>query len=473
MKIKEYYKTYKKDLLVLLLLYLIFLVLLPFFFLHQGSVLVDSFTQNLYIPSEIIRGKLLYKDIGINYPPLSYQFNALLLNFFGLSTETIHIIGIINTLIILGLVYIIGRTITDKRTSFLSAIFIMELCCYNSWISNFIFPYASAMTYALSSFLAAVLFCILYIKNSKPKFMVLSFFFMGISVMCKIDFALFVLLLLLLIFLFKPFPQRYVLYCFLSIVLIPFISLGSLFFQGVNLPDIYSSVNLMEKLALSKYIKDFYTQYSGLYFSWSLLTLSLRIFLVFLIDILMIPITTIYFLSIFLYKITQRITKGIPSGILYLGIGFLSYLLFYNLFALNLSFFSFTWMPISTVIICLIILIFSLRKVGFTPVSIKNWKNISEFLSKIEKKKLAYIILCCSAFIASSRSLFMINLSVFGTFLLPLLTVVNIIFLLDYLPKYISNHFVHFQPDMWKNASLICLFIVGFVYLRFSYTYIS
>ena len=43
---------------------------------HFGDIMVDSFRE-AYIPSEVVKGQVLYKNIFTIYAPFAYLFNAL------------------------------------------------------------------------------------------------------------------------------------------------------------------------------------------------------------------------------------------------------------------------------------------------------------------------------------------------------------------------------------------------------------
>jgi len=75
-------KFRKSEYFPLTLLALVFVLFIPFFWLHQGILTIDT-GRELYIPSRILSGELLYKDILNIYGALAYQINALLFAFSG------------------------------------------------------------------------------------------------------------------------------------------------------------------------------------------------------------------------------------------------------------------------------------------------------------------------------------------------------------------------------------------------------
>ena len=160
MKMELLKKVDKGEILGFSLLSLMFLLLVPLFWGHQGHPIIDC-GREAYIPSEILKGQVLYKDILILYGPLSFQINALLYAIFGQSLNTLYAAGMFNSFLIVGLVYLMKVTVTTRGVSLALSFMIMAMTVFNYYISSFSFPYSFAMVYALSSFLLSLLFCIL------------------------------------------------------------------------------------------------------------------------------------------------------------------------------------------------------------------------------------------------------------------------------------------------------------------------
>lgn len=179
---------WKGDFYPLFFLLLLFSLLVVLFVGRQGSALTDCFAHGAFIPSQILEGKLLIRDVPIPYPPFSYQCHAFFLWVFGVHLNTIYGLGIVIAFLILLAFYFIARSLTAPWTAWAICFLIMTLCIFHYWIFNYIFPYAPAMLYALGSLLLSLLCCISYIQNSRPKILLLSFLFLGVSLASKFDF---------------------------------------------------------------------------------------------------------------------------------------------------------------------------------------------------------------------------------------------------------------------------------------------
>ena len=60
---------------------------------HWGDIQIDC-GRELYVPTEILRGKLLYRDIWYPYGPLAPYVQALLVALFGHSLNAFYLFGL-------------------------------------------------------------------------------------------------------------------------------------------------------------------------------------------------------------------------------------------------------------------------------------------------------------------------------------------------------------------------------------------
>ena len=80
---------------------------------HFGDIMVDSFRE-AYIPAQIVKGQVLYKNIFNIYAPFSYLFNAFLFLIFGIHLKVLYIAGFLSTLGILNLIFKISNEFMNK-----------------------------------------------------------------------------------------------------------------------------------------------------------------------------------------------------------------------------------------------------------------------------------------------------------------------------------------------------------------------
>ncbi len=257
-------KYLKSDWMLISVLFIIFLALLPFFYLHQGLLSVDT-GREFYIPQQINLGHVLYKDIFNIYGPISYQFNALLFHFFGEKITTLYIAGIINSFLIIVSLFFISREFLNKTLSFLMCLLTMFSLVFSTFLYNSNITYSYAMVYALSSFLISLLFLIKYIKTEKVSLLYISCLFMGVSILNKYEFILYPLVIVYTIFFLKPLNIKQKIAALLSFCIVPIISFGILFIEGLTISDLLNAFYLMKKMANADSMKVFYSNFGNFF----------------------------------------------------------------------------------------------------------------------------------------------------------------------------------------------------------------
>lgn len=400
------------DLFLVLSLVIIIFLLTLLFSSHLGSIIID-FGREASIPEEILNGKILYKDIFNIFGPLSYQINALFYAIFGINLKTLYFAGFLNASLIIAMLYYLSRLFTSKGISWIICLFIISSCFFNPNVFNYIASYSYAITYAFSSFLCSVLFLILYLKRSKDAFLSFSWFFIGISFITKYEYFPYLLFLLLITLIKKPSDKKYFIINLASFLIIPFISFSVLFLQGLNIHEFLQQIKLIKNFSLSPSLNYFYSNNAGLYpqrLFWSA-------------DFYVFKNEFIYsgglLTFLYLFFIMER-QKYLQKFLCLILILFCGYKYFYFLV---FSPFIFCWLPLSTLILFIILTI--------------KYKHII-FKNILEDNIGIYLIFVLIALLASLKSFFFLNFLSYGVFALPLLVMVNSIFITEYLPKWFN-----------------------------------
>ena len=259
---KEFFKSDKG---IILCLTIFFFALLPFFYLKQGLMLIDT-GREFYLPQQMLNGNVLYKDLYNMYGTLSYQINAILMAIFGQKITTLYWAGIINSLIIIITSYLLSRKFLDKILSFLISVFLIFALVYNVFLYNSNITYSYAIVYALSSFLVSVLFLVKYLKEEdKPHFAYISCLFAGISLTNKYEFVLYPLVLFLSLLIAKPLKIKEFINSILCFCAIPLLSFGSLFLQGFTIEDTKNAIELFIASLNAPTIKTFFTNFGSMF----------------------------------------------------------------------------------------------------------------------------------------------------------------------------------------------------------------
>jgi len=418
-KVKSNKAALSEDIFYFSTLVLIFAVLCFVFVGHQGHLLIDC-GRSAYIPELILKNKVLYKDMFVLYGPLSYQINAILYKIFGIHLNTLYFAGIANSLVVLATYYLISRKLTSAKVSWLACFLLMATSIFHYFLPNYIFPYSFSMIYALSAFLISVLLCLHYLEKANPVFLILSAFFMGFSMASKIDFSLFSFVLLAIAVYFKPLEGKSLVFFFLSFLIVPVFSWGVLFIQGLTIHELYNYLHSMREFLSADTLNYFYAHNTGLYptpmILYALKKLTFTFFYNFLI------ICAVFYLFFWLFsKFPNSKYKIILQSVVFI----LLYVVFPKDFFKDIATqITLAWLGISTTII----LLFSFKDKKMTLVAV-------------------------AGILAAMKSFFLINLNVFGTYLLPLLIIVNLVFIFDKMPELLK--FISEKP--WRQTIFILI----------------
>jgi hypothetical protein len=448
-------QTLKKyDVLEILFLIGLFLFLSSIFVGHQGSLIIDC-GREAYFPVEVLKGKILYKDIFNIYGPFSYQFNAFLYSIMGVNLSVLYKTGLVNAFISLASIFLIAKNLSTKGIAFAITLVVMVVCVFNNFIFNFIFPYSYAMTYALSSFLMSALFLILYTKTSKEWFMPLSFFFAGISFASKYEYTLYIVFLAIFVIFIKPLSNKQYFYSAVSFLLVPVLCFGTLFGQGLTFADLQNNILIIKKMVSTKTLKFFYSNFIGLYPSFSSTIFLLQDFFS----------SLVYFLSsvLLIYSLISLNKKQLSSGyktkilkwilIIFIMLGIWGYIGYLFGKVTNGSVFS--WLALSNLIIFIGFVSYYIKIIGFS--ALKSRTFLYEFFKNIELKDKCFMLTCFVGILSSLKSIFYININVYGTFMIPIVLITNVVFASDYLPRF----FVFIDKSIWRRSISTVLIILS------------
>lgn len=430
MENKKFYMPYIFFALLNCLLFILF-------YGKLGNFFIDI-SRELYVPFAMNNGAVLYKDIFNVYAPLGYQINSFFTFIFGNNLNTFYILGLFNSILVIFAIYSISNLLLKQSVSKSLAVFVITACCFTNSdsISNFILPYSYSMVYALNAFLWS-LFCLLcYIKNSNKKYLYFSFFIFGISSALKYDFILYSVILLF--FFFYKTTKKDKLFCLVSFLFVPLLSMLNLFIKGLNFSDIKSAIEYIILLSKSASVKYLYT-FLGFIPSLSYLKIILTNIFYFSVSlfIILIPELLSYF---------SKTTTGIKHYV----INFIKIpvtiviLLFLTLFYISNSAFIFCWSALS---LFLILILFLLKK-----------------QINYETNDKIFLILLLSAILAGLKCVFNISFNTYGNYYLPFI----LICIITYICNYTSNNKT--KKEALENLVRYCLLFFSCIYFISNFT---
>ena len=251
---------------------------------HHGHLLIDC-GREAYYPTQVLLGKVLYKDILNIYGPFSYMFNALLFKVFGISLNVLYLAGCACAFLISAMIYLIAKRFLSGFVSFSIAILTIAMGVLNIHLSNFIFPYSYAMLYGLVAFLISIWFLLKYQSETKIVNLYLSGFFAGLCVSSKYEFILYLIVILYAMIRVKPLKIKEYYYAIFSILFVPIFCFGLLFLEGLTINNLIEMASIINKMAHSQTLNYFYHR-QGVYLSKAFLQIQIKSFLTMLFPLI-------------------------------------------------------------------------------------------------------------------------------------------------------------------------------------------
>lgn len=143
-----------------------FCFLLSQTWLKWNDLIIDTGSA-LLLPAELLKGKLLYKDVASLYGFLPQYLIAAIYYLFGISINTLAYIGITLTLITAFTIYRIARFFLEQELSTLLVVNFLIVFAFGNYINccifNYIIPYTFAATFFMTFIALALYFFLKYI----------------------------------------------------------------------------------------------------------------------------------------------------------------------------------------------------------------------------------------------------------------------------------------------------------------------
>jgi hypothetical protein len=110
-----------------------------------GSVTIDS-GREMYVPAVLSQGKMLYRDVIYQYPPLAPYFNALLFRLLGVRLEVLYWAGSLSALGSAILLFVTGMRLSCRLIGWTTgAVLLVE--GFRRGLFSFPLPYSFASVY--------------------------------------------------------------------------------------------------------------------------------------------------------------------------------------------------------------------------------------------------------------------------------------------------------------------------------------
>lgn len=141
--------------------------------------------RDLYIPAQLLRGAVLYRDILYNYPPLAPYLLAAIVFFTGASLAAYAAIGIACAAAAAALLYAAAYRLAGREAALAAALtfVLVNVCGASSWGMNWISPYTFSATFGMTFLLAFVAAAVFEQPALAVAFAVLASW-------CKVEYAI-------------------------------------------------------------------------------------------------------------------------------------------------------------------------------------------------------------------------------------------------------------------------------------------
>ena len=254
-----------------------------------GDIIVDSFRE-AYIPSQVLAGKALYKDIFVIYPPLAYLINSFLFFVFGIKLKVLYFAGFIATIGIINLTFKTAAKFIHKTHALGIVLFIISAAALSPNVFNLFFPYSFGALYGILFALGSI-YCVINRKYTA------AYFLYSLALCSKYEFILF---LPLLIWTCRKNGFVKSATAFLAPILF---TITTLVIQGVGFKDILANAEWIFIMSSTKTLYWFYSV-SGLVFRPQLIPIYILNFIKYFIPLLFVyyfrSIWTVILLIIYL-----------------------------------------------------------------------------------------------------------------------------------------------------------------------------
>lgn len=274
---KKIFSTNKNNLIFITVLFLFFSVL---FFGKLGNPLIDV-QREFYIPFQMNNGEILLKDILLIYGFFGYFINSLILKIcdnFNLLQGLAHILSYFIAISF----YLIVKNYVRKKIALIFTIFLITVSIFSNSTFCFVNPYSYSTLWAI--FGSYLLF--FFMRKNK---IALSFLFLGLIFVSKLEFFFPFLILLIYYLKTKKLSFKKKISFFFAFPLINLIYFLSLKVQFVDFVQNFYTLKIMSK---SNAIKALYENL-GVYFNFEYFLFSLKITFFFIL---------FSFISYFLFK---------------------------------------------------------------------------------------------------------------------------------------------------------------------------
>jgi hypothetical protein len=164
-----------------------FAILLAVSWQKWANLTIDG-GREMNTPLRLLEGELIYADVYYLYGPFAPYVNAALYSMCGIHLNTLYGAGIVASILLLLLLFELGEHLTGPVEAALTTWMVLVFCVFKQ-DGNYIFPYTYSAVYGTILGVSAVAAQIRYIRRRQSRQLTLSGVFVGLALICKIEFG--------------------------------------------------------------------------------------------------------------------------------------------------------------------------------------------------------------------------------------------------------------------------------------------
>lgn len=261
-KISEFAKNHEKALSIGFLV--LFAAVVLMFRIDLFLAFLTDRGREFLFPSEILHGKVLYKDILCIYNPGAYLVNAFAMLLFGEKMSSVLAFATGSIFVTISFFYLLCREFFDNRTSIAFSMFIAVCSMFGGSLFNFVSPYSYSMTYGLMFSVVSTFLGVKFIKSGEGKFLYSANIFAGLAFAMKAEFLPLLPLLILSSTVLKKSSFKTTALSTLSWFAAPVAAFGILMLQGATVSDFLAAKNFLAAFASTPSMATFYANTGAL-----------------------------------------------------------------------------------------------------------------------------------------------------------------------------------------------------------------
>lgn len=152
-----------------------------------GDLSVDT-GREMYVPSMLAQGKMLYRDLWYPYGPLAPYLQALFFHIFGVHLVVLYVSGLAITLCFALVLYGLSRRFMPPAGAALVPLgFLMQ--AFLPSLFNYVLPYAYASAYGSLFGVVCLYFLVRYLRHERGPNLLLSGLAAGLALLTKQEFG--------------------------------------------------------------------------------------------------------------------------------------------------------------------------------------------------------------------------------------------------------------------------------------------